>query len=129
MTDLEMVRLCAEAMGLHEVVNPDERAPKPKPPSILVSDSAGLELYEPLHDDAQAMALVKKFQLRIVWGGRRQGSESYVHVSSPQYLGSDDMPYYADNLNADLNRALCECVAKMQLCENPAHSPNGDAPS
>ena len=90
MTDLEITRLCAEAMGwevFEEGGNLWERA--------------GLVIYRPLHDDAQAMALVKKFRLSI-------GTDA-----DQWYLVLPDYPYKETN-HADLNRAICECVAKMQ---------------
>ena len=52
MTDLEMIKKCSERMGF-ECVESDG--------FIIV----GRTTYNPLHDDAQAMALVKKFKLRI----------------------------------------------------------------
>ena len=65
--------------------------------------------YDPLHDDAQAMALVKKMELSVYrtfsmhsgeWRG--WGVESKMFV-----------PCLSRADNADLNRAICECVAKM----------------
>ena len=46
LTDLEIVRLCAEAMG-------------------LTSWQSGEGRYDPLHDDAQAMELMKRLGLSI----------------------------------------------------------------
>ena len=62
--------------------------------------------YDPLHDDAQAMALVKKFKLDIDYG---QGVEWHV---SDQHSDSEYEGYHSA-MNPDLNRAICECVAKM----------------
>lgn len=91
MTDLEMTRLCAEAMGLQHFV-----------------DHEGVWLrmevkYDPLHNDAQAMALVKKFRLVI---DRTDDGRWMLPSVSP-----------GDVVNADLNRAICECVAKMQAAK------------
>ena len=81
MTDLEMTRLCAEAMNL----------PMIQGNSICSAD------YDPLHNDAQAMALVKKFHIALGWndpgwGAFRQDIKSWV-------------------TNDDLNRAIVECIA------------------
>ena len=96
MTDLEITKRCAEAMGVeaHLVEN-----------SGLFIFTRGFgsvalaEKYDPLHDDAQAMALVKKFRLRPA---PVQGGVWSVH-------GGDNECGSAD----DLNRAICLCVAKM----------------
>jgi hypothetical protein len=89
MTDLEMTRLCAEAFGHstpHEVNG-----------KMLLANST---VYAPLHDDAQAMALVKKLKLSI--SREHHGDRWGVGVPWPEAM------------NADLNRAIVECVAKMQ---------------
>lgn len=80
MTDLEITKLCAEAMG----VNPTtaERCP-------ICSGTHGAMLYDPLHDDAQAMALMKKFRL-------------WIDLDA------------VDAHKGDLNRVICEYVAQMQ---------------
>ena len=81
MTDLEMTELCAEAMGVPLM-------------------GSNVPLWNPLHDDAQAMALVKKFALDIVCAGQWQVSRSRRGDTTA--------------VNADLNRAIVECVAKMK---------------
>src|SRR5690348_14421110 len=62
MTDLEITRLCAEAMGYLV-----EFAPTELPIGIAMKGGgqASEDLYDPLHDDAQAMALVKKVPMTI----------------------------------------------------------------
>ena len=88
MTNLEMTKLCAKAMG------------------FAVDGSAGILLpwraFDPLHDDAQSMALVKKFRL-CVDGADKSGEWSAREWASGTFA-----------LDADLNRAIVECVAKMQ---------------
>ena len=87
MTDLEITRLCAEAMGL-----------KNTPIMFTYTSTDGVEWrtgYNPLHDDAQAMALIKKFPLEIA-----------------AILNTELMA--AEYRKIDLNRAICECVANMQ---------------
>lgn len=91
MDDLTITRLCAEAMGWPKgaVCHPDSL--------ILDGDT---KKYNPLHDDAQAMALVKKLRLSIDVFGK--------------WMVQDKKGNYAPALSHDLNRAICECVAKMQ---------------
>jgi len=104
MTDLEITKLCAEAMGL------------------LVGESGYALLghmenhpYDPLHDDAQAMALVRKFGLCV----RRIFDEQKNELSGPwrAYYGGETYIESQHAEHADLNRAICECVAKMQLAK------------
>lgn len=104
MTDLEITRLCAEAM-----FNPIDK-PIESRGQLFICYHPLYEVlplyhpYDPLHDDAQAMALVKTFGIGItcVSLGGKLGDEWKV------YLGS----FRAKDSN--LNRAICECVAKMQ---------------
>lgn len=96
-----MTKLCAEAMGFSPLVaipTVDNRGIGYMPPQYA---------YCPLHDDAQAMALIKKFSLRIL---HTRGSviEWSVNVSGGWPLGGHAM-------NADLNRAIIECIARMQV--------------
>ena len=89
MNDLDITRLCAEAMGLTVVMQLGEwRFPRTQ---------SEHSLYDPLHDDAQAMALVKRFAKVIV---RRKGGDWSVNLDCARA--------------SDLNRAICECVARMQ---------------
>ena len=111
MTDLEMTRLCAEAMGLDwcHSMHPDR---------VLAQLDARAKFshvyspYAPLHDDAQAMALVRKFRLDISqtlvwdWLVRTQDIETEGFINR-----------WHDARNTDLNRAICECVAKMQVAK------------
>lgn len=99
MTDEDMTKLCAEVMGISLCCcDPSGVAPphfKEKPDDDSWAD------YWPLYDDAQAMALVKRFQINICW--------FEVNVPSPfkptVYMGDRD----------DLNRAIVECVVQIQL--------------
>ena len=110
MTDLEMTRLCAEAMGIateesHGVL------------AAYYREGEGLiqEIYDPLHDDAQAMALVKRFELTLTLGKSGQGSPrhgSRTGWRACPYKGMDGAPR-----DMDLNRAICLCVAKMQAAK------------
>jgi hypothetical protein len=103
MTDLEMTKLCAEAMeepptlpGVSSIWGVSITYVPENKTDVWIRDS-----YRPLHDDAQAMALVKKFQPDIEAPFEGQPNWVVVHED-----GSGASP--------DLNRAICECVAKMQ---------------
>lgn len=95
MTDLEMTRLCAEAMEL----TPLDRC-----------DEFGDDQYDPLTDDAQAMALVKRFGLDITRNGPTPEDVAWF---------VDCGSIYAWEPN--LNRAIVTCVAQMQ-----ANGPKGE---
>lgn len=102
MTDLEITRLCAEAMGLEiaEDADPIHYWQGRNPSSFI--------RYEPLHDDAQAMALLKKFHINSEWKEEDQIWETELWRKSLTGFSADV------GKNAELNRAICECVAKMQ---------------
>lgn len=126
MTDLEITRLCAEAMGWKgwrskhgywNITDPEgndsvrcngwlpfDAYTGDKLPEPTLSNALAECGYDHLHDDAQCMALVKKFRLSI-------GTDA-----AQWYLVLPDWPYKETN-HADLNRAICECVAKMQLAK------------
>ena len=87
-----MTKLCAEAMGFERVVHE------------LSNIVADYKRYDPLHDDAQAMALVKKLRLSIV------ATSDGLWIAGPQGIDRTDF----DIENVDLNRAIVECVAKIQ---------------
>lgn len=100
MTDLEMTKLCAKAMGLKLDADGD-----------YISWGSPVK-YDPLHDDAQAMALVKHFRLDISGDVRPEPeSEPIWVVASPNLFPDAD--------GEDLNRAIVECVAKMQSAKAP----------
>ena len=94
MTDLEMTKLCAEAMGLSTTEQYG-----------MVFDESGRALYDPLHDDAQAMALVKDLRLNV--GPIAVDHEPMWAVSFLVRNGPTDWTEHAN-----LNRAIVECVAR-----------------
>ena len=102
MTDLEMTRLAAEAMGLRVFVDA-YGALCLEQLDILSADNV---VYDPLHDDAQAMALVKRFRIDIYaydssWAALLD--DNHLHHRAPiQYIA------------LELNRAIVECCARMQ---------------
>lgn len=92
MTDLQMTKLCAEAMGY----------PKLDDDCEYYDSEGSLRSYHPLADDAQAMALVKQLRLSID-GAEKSGEWSAREWKSGTFA-----------LDIDLNRAVVECVARMQ---------------
>ena len=99
MDDTELTRLCALAMGYKG--------------ESLSTHWGGLPMfaseigpYNPLHDDAQAMALVKRFDLHI--------GKTLRTPASPycEWFVSRTDKY--EVAGTDLNRAIVTCVAKMQ---------------
>ena len=113
MTDLEITRLCAEAMGLNNVKSARKEIfgnvmqfvdePIDKSDCVIYIHQDGYPIiYNPLHDDAQAMALVKKFRLHT-------GFQSFENRWGCLAQNGITATY-----NSDLNRAICECVANMQ---------------
>ncbi|SRR6266446_3985513 len=103
MTDLDKIKLCAEAMGYTTIVQADYNPNFASFPVTWVSNNQERKnevLYDPFHDDAQAMALVKKLKLHIYWDREYEG-----WIVGPVGLA------IAAN---DLNCAIVECVAKMR---------------
>lgn len=100
MTDLEIVKKCAEKMGWREHKHSAKCMYNDELKSTMLADD-----YNPLTDDAQAMELVKRFKLTIfadfkVTAG---GCGEIYYGKSP-----------AHGVEAkDLNRAICECVARL----------------
>lgn len=89
MNDLELIKKCAERTGIG-IVNGQ---------SMFWLSGEGI--YDPLHNDAQAMALVKKLGISLFFEGIGEKWEAEI----------EDETYYAFSI--DLNRAICECVAKL----------------
>lgn len=99
MTDLEIVKKCAEKSGYVPMEDVDGVY-------IEVNDGHMVD-YHPLTDGAQAMALVKKFGLIIEPDGVMPTTEWWVQV-----WVSDEIRW-TGVANKDLNRAICECVARL----------------
>lgn len=106
MTDLEMTKLCAEAMQLTGL---QLYTAKGETKLGVPSKDYDNYIYDPLHDDAQAMALVKKFGLTID-----------PHQDVPPFTWravvapNGDWEHQIHSEGSDLNYAIVECVAKMQ---------------
>lgn len=93
MTDLDMTRRCAKAVGLG--------VPFKCGDDYLIYNGSGVVddlIYQPLKNDEQAMELIKKFHLTI-----SRGLDGW----SANYAATGWVS------NADLNRAIVECVARL----------------
>lgn len=107
-SDIEIVEKCAKAMGLQ----PYERGGFIQQCSsygiYIVGElgGRGYTEYSPLTDDAQAMALMKKFRMDI-----QQFNDGECHA----------LTAYADGFSNgyDLNRAICNCAASMDTASTP----------
>ena len=103
MTDLEITKLCAVAMGITGWLTGDD-------PMVTNERSEFIEPYDPLHDDAQCMALVKKLFIEILVDGPEGRSEDWTWTA--RIGGYNELPISISH-GHDLNRAVCVCVAKL----------------
>lgn len=105
--DLEKTRRCAGAMGLtvHESEGALYLTREDLAPWSFTDDYRFCDEYAPLTDDAQAMALAKRFRLSVA-----QLSGGVCKVFTPDLRHQADAP--------GLNRAIVECVGQMR--ERPA---------
>jgi hypothetical protein len=101
MTDLEIVQKCAKAMGI--------RTWSEGGMEFIQGATPGGKRYDPRHDDAQMVALVKKFSIQIHHHGYGGAKASLVTVKARMKLDDTPTRVCCD----DLNYAVCECVAKM----------------
>ncbi len=113
MTDSEINRLCAVAMGWHTGPLASKVVPYKVNDCAIIAgnDRGGESVYDPLHDDAQCFALVKKFRLRIapmILCTSKGNSKTWM----AEYC--TDSALYGYESGADLNRAICECVANCE---------------
>ena len=103
LSDLEITRACAEAMGYTEISDHWGRVP------AFTRESG---VYNPLSDDAQAMALVKRFKADVCWARRSPGADGQWFVD----IGDTTSDGHCTK-GPDLNRAICLCVAQMHRRE------------
>jgi len=109
MTDREMLKLCADAMDISvQLLSPETGFPSDDHYVIPAMCAGSNPTYDPLNDDAQAMALVKKFCIGIDPMAERSCGWMVT------YYGDDDERIGVRLHNPNLNRAIVECVAKMQ---------------
>lgn len=97
MTDLEIVKACARAMEIDVFVDVYGQLCMEK-----VFRHGENEIYWPLTNDAQCFALVKRFGL------------SWLQKDGACFVWDDpNKEYKGKSTSHDLNRAICECVAKV----------------
>lgn len=100
LSDLELTKLCAEAMGYMVREQRYDSLPVPKDAVCVGADGfRGDFVFNPLHDDRDAMKLLKRFRPHV--NANEQGSW-WVLVRNAEAKGPD------------LNRAIVECIAYMQ---------------
>lgn len=112
MTDLEITKLCAESLGWKWI------AAGPSRGSVWVAaryvfDGDVVEWddnYDPLHDDGQCLALVKRLGLNVEW------IPESAHIRARWLVSTR----YVSAAETDLNRAVCSCVAQMQAAKATA---------
>ena len=105
MTDMELRTRCAERMGIATTTALDELD------SITrLGNAIRLQMYDPLHNDAQAMALVKRFGLQIEAGDTCSLEDGGDWLVFQPRLGRDSI---VDS--GDLNRAIVTCVANLPV--------------
>jgi len=120
MTDLELTKACAEAMGIRVklIAEPEFHYSDCPYYSIPTLSEAPNPKYDPLHDDAQAMALVKKFRLNIeenFYEKPDANGDQHWHV----FMGEEWLVSRPFGIHPDLNRSICECVANIKVGSEP----------
>lgn len=96
MTDFELVKRCADKMGLDLHSDQSEE--------IRYYGRGGTYLYNPLIDNAQAMALAKRFMLIV---------DFFAKYAAAPVSCKEDIRIYFDGESETANRAIVECVARM----------------
>lgn len=116
MNDLEITLQCAKALGLtiYSTYVFDDPPNSPFPNARCVWVREYHDPFDPLHDDAQAMALMKKLSLNIGCPFDKDASPGWEVWPDRE---TDTEPLIAA-MNPDLNRAVVECVAKMQKAKH-----------
>lgn len=112
MDDLEMTKLCAHAMGI--VVEVCNYAGGRE--FLVITESA--YRYNPLHDDEQAMALVKKMNLYISPPGVNQYAPQGWFARSRKTSKNGVRGGGVMGFSQDINRAICLCVAQMEAAKH-----------
>ncbi len=107
MDDLELTKRCAMAMEYFDVLE-WSKATHISSPSAMAArrfPTSPFENYDPLTDDQQAMALVKRFRLAI-HPPNPEGPRKYHKEWTVEHVESQ-----MGESSTDLNRAVCMCVA------------------
>lgn len=112
LTDLEITGLCAKAMGIRT----DGVTPNGTGHSFWARPNGNLQhyVYNPLDDDEQCFALVKRFNMKLTKKPFFKTWRAVCYHESGPLRG--DVRAIADH-DTDLNRAVCLCVATMELAK------------
>lgn len=105
MDDLEITKRCAQKMGYTLIAEPNEHNSDFKYTVLVQELRTG---YCPLHDDAQAMALLKKLHILL-----HCDLVNTSHVDEEWLWGVVSQDHTFGTESFDLNREICECVAKL----------------
>lgn len=92
MSESEMTSYCATAMGIETPAYAEAQA------------------YDPLRDDAQAMALLKRFADKII---KTRNNGPSPHAWNWTVYCRTDPKHIETGAGSDINSAIVECVAKM----------------
>jgi hypothetical protein len=106
LSDLEITKRCAAVMGI-KVESLLEDDPWP----LYAPDLPGAPNYNPLHDDAQALALVKRLTLQLEY--REPDWNVYWRADWFESEGGA-APKSIVTEDTNLNRAICLVVAQLQ---------------
>lgn len=123
MTDNELTRLCAEAMGFRRIATEPRRGLLTKSAVwVSRSEDGDMSIYDPIHPDwagdAQVMALVKHFDIVIERDGPDRERKLFgVTLFPPRRLDGTTQKIATVRHSSSLNRAIVECVAKMALAQ------------
>lgn len=99
MTDLEITKACAEAVGYEVLPTKIKNYCRVR---IQYPSSHHDVSYEPFSDGAQCFDLMKKFGLHAIW-----------FIGSRGAIWSVTYPRTHPTASSSLNRAICECVAHL----------------
>lgn len=103
LTDIELTKRCAEAMGLAFEIEDGRPTVTPAQRRVEDENRPSQFDYDPLHDDAQAMELVARLKVACIpYSGNWECS-----IAGP----SETCKAYASG--PDLRRAIVQCVASM----------------
>lgn len=100
MTDFEKMQKCAVAMGLLNVIQSTDGMGNQK---LHIATGPFMREYDPLHNDEQAMALLKKFPMDVF--ADRGNPFWRVRLAADHNVGN--------GMSDNLNRAIVECVANL----------------
>jgi len=112
MTDIDLTKACADAIDLDYIERDHELLYRVGTERDARTKEAIYRAgYDPLHDDAQAMSLLKRFNLMVNWNSPTAVWCMPMDVQKYGYK-SDSADY------SELNRAICECVAQLARPNN-----------